>query len=353
MPNRTLSPDELRNANELLEYWIAWTHNSGTRKTTRDYSAPNATPGFRLKAGTSEPRKPLAQRRHGTWQLPSAERGRDRLARACRCRFRTDVLRRASLGPFVECLSKGRVPGEYMCNLDPDLRADALARSPDWAPRGGTSRTRRWCTDSSGGSRCPRRYASGRIRNTPSPSIRGYARSVSADVRPAAGRREFGDAGLPRVWGVRPREAGPVSNTRQHLYEPKPPFGLRRREDTPAWLHPRPEQARKDLGGRNARIADRSATSSARATGRDSRRAAVRARATRPRRRWNTLHPALVGQRVSARPRQLAVGEGLLAGLGERGGAETEFAAPAADDEPLDPASVAGRLDEEVQKSCT
>ena len=51
-------------------------------------------------------------------------------------------------------------------------------------------------------------------------------------------------------------------------------------------------------------------------------------------------------------PRQLAVGEGLLAGVGERderGGAESEFAPPSADDEPLDPAAGAGRLHEEVQ----
>ena len=66
----------------------------------------------------------------------------------------------------------------------------------------------------------------------------------------------------------------------------------------------------------------------------------------------NALSAALLGEGVAAGPRQLAVGEGLLAGFGERderGGAETEFAAPAADDEPLDPASGAGRLDEQVQ----
>ena len=52
---------------------------------------------------------------------------------------------------------------------------------------------------------------------------------------------------------------------------------------------------------------------------------------------WNTLDPSLVGQRVTAGPRQLAVGEGLLTGFGERderGGAESEFASPSADDEP-------------------
>ena len=66
----------------------------------------------------------------------------------------------------------------------------------------------------------------------------------------------------------------------------------------------------------------------------------------------NTLDAALVGQRVTSGPRQLAVGEGLLAGVGERderGGAESEFAAPSADDEPLDQAAGAGGLDEEVQ----
>ena len=44
--------------------------------------------------------------------------------------------------------------------------------------------------------------------------------------------------------------------------------------------------------------------------------------------------------------------KGLLAGLGERderGSAESEFAASSAEDEPLDPASSAGRLDEQVQ----
>ena len=55
----------------------------------------------------------------------------------------------------------------------------------------------------------------------------------------------------------------------------------------------------------------------------------------------------LLGQRVSARPRRLAVGECQLAGFGEGdepGGAEPEFAAASADDEPLDPAAGAGRL---------
>ena len=66
----------------------------------------------------------------------------------------------------------------------------------------------------------------------------------------------------------------------------------------------------------------------------------------------HALRAALLRERIAAGPRQHAVGEGLLAGLGERderGGAEPEFAAPAADDEPLDPASGAGRLDEQAQ----
>ena len=55
---------------------------------------------------------------------------------------------------------------------------------------------------------------------------------------------------------------------------------------------------------------------------------------------------------VSAGPRQLAVGERLFAGFRERdkrAAAEPEFAASPADDEPLDLASGAGRLDGEVQ----
>ena len=66
----------------------------------------------------------------------------------------------------------------------------------------------------------------------------------------------------------------------------------------------------------------------------------------------NALRAPLVGQRVTAQPCQYPIGERQLAGLGERderGGAETEFAPSSADDEPLDPASGAGWLDEEVQ----
>ena len=60
----------------------------------------------------------------------------------------------------------------------------------------------------------------------------------------------------------------------------------------------------------------------------------------------------LLRERVSVGPGQHAVGEGQFAGLGERderGGAESEFAAPAADDDPLDPASRSGGLDEQIQ----
>ena len=62
--------------------------------------------------------------------------------------------------------------------------------------------------------------------------------------------------------------------------------------------------------------------------------------------RRDSLDAALLRERVAARPGQHAVGEGLLASLGqrnERRGAESEFSAPAADDEPLDPASSPGR----------
>ena len=68
--------------------------------------------------------------------------------------------------------------------------------------------------------------------------------------------------------------------------------------------------------------------------------------------RWHPLDAAFLRERIAARAGQHAVGEGLLAGLGERderGGTESEFAAPAPDDEPLDPTAGAGRLDEQVQ----
>ena len=68
--------------------------------------------------------------------------------------------------------------------------------------------------------------------------------------------------------------------------------------------------------------------------------------------RGNAVRAALLQEGVAAGAGQLAVGEGQIAGLGERderGGAESEFAAAAADDEPLDPASGPAGLDEEVQ----
>ena len=64
------------------------------------------------------------------------------------------------------------------------------------------------------------------------------------------------------------------------------------------------------------------------------------------------LDAAPVGEWVAARAGELPVGHGLLTGLGQRDegdGAEAKFAAPAADDEALDPAAGAGRLDVEVE----
>ena len=59
-----------------------------------------------------------------------------------------------------------------------------------------------------------------------------------------------------------------------------------------------------------------------------------------------------LSERIAARARDLAVGAGDGAGLGERDriyAAESEFALPAADDEPLNPAPGSGRLDEQVE----
>ena len=64
------------------------------------------------------------------------------------------------------------------------------------------------------------------------------------------------------------------------------------------------------------------------------------------------LGAALVGQRIAAGACELAVGEGLFAGLGERDegdAAESEFAPPASDHEPLDPAAGSSRLHVAVQ----
>ena len=64
------------------------------------------------------------------------------------------------------------------------------------------------------------------------------------------------------------------------------------------------------------------------------------------------ISAALLGKRVAPGAGQLSVGEGQLASLGqgdEPGGAEPKFAPASADDDPLDPASGSGRLDEQVQ----
>ena len=64
------------------------------------------------------------------------------------------------------------------------------------------------------------------------------------------------------------------------------------------------------------------------------------------------LRTTLLGKRVAALAGQLAVGQRLLPGLGEgdqRDAAEPELAAPAADDQALNPAPGSARLDEEVQ----
>ena len=47
------------------------------------------------------------------------------------------------------------------------------------------------------------------------------------------------------------------SRTPDNIYERHQLLGLRRREDTPAWLHPRRADAKRDLCGRNALVADR------------------------------------------------------------------------------------------------
>ncbi len=64
------------------------------------------------------------------------------------------------------------------------------------------------------------------------------------------------------------------------------------------------------------------------------------------------LGAAAVGERVSAVAGELAVDEGLVAGLGERDepdAAESDVAPPAADRDALDPAAGAGGLDDEVE----
>lgn len=54
--------------------------------------------------------------------------------RSAPTRFSEDRWRGTSLGPIVECLSNGRVRGDYFCHLDPDLDSDALSRSAGWRP---------------------------------------------------------------------------------------------------------------------------------------------------------------------------------------------------------------------------
>ena len=92
-------------------------------------------------------------------------------------------------------------------------------------------------------------------------------------------------------------------------------------------------------------------SSSARATGRASRRASVQTRAARPRRSWE--RPPRAACRPAGHRPTVPVSDWRAPARGpwrdERGGAETEFAPSSADDEPLDPASGAGWLDEEVQ----
>ena len=66
----------------------------------------------------------------------------------------------------------------------------------------------------------------------------------------------------------------------------------------------------------------------------------------------NAVSAALLGERIAAGAGELAVSDGQFAGLGqgdEPGGAESEFAPSSPDDEPLDPASGSGGLDEQVQ----
>lgn len=49
-------------------------------------------------------------------------------------RFRGVRCRGGSLGPLVECLTRGRVRGDGRCHLDPDLDPAALARPSGWRP---------------------------------------------------------------------------------------------------------------------------------------------------------------------------------------------------------------------------
>ena len=55
-------------------------------------------------------------------------------------RFREVMWHGESIGPIVQCLTKGRVNGQQRCHLDPDLNADALERLPGWRPAFGQSK---------------------------------------------------------------------------------------------------------------------------------------------------------------------------------------------------------------------
>ena len=65
----------------------------------------------------------------------------------------------------------------------------------------------------------------------------------------------------------------------------------------------------------------------------------------------HAVSAVLLGQRVTGGPGELAVGEGLFAGFferNEREAAESEVAALAADDEPLDPTPRSSGSDQEI-----
>ena len=67
---------------------------------------------------------------------------------------------------------------------------------------------------------------------------------------------------------------------------------------------------------------------------------------------WDVLRAPSRGERVTARPRDLAVGEGRLAGFGERDervAAEPEHSGPPAHDQPLHPAPRPRGVDAQIQ----
>ena len=49
-------------------------------------------------------------------------------------RYRDVRWRDSSLAPIVECLTNKCIRGDDKCHLDPDIRADALQRRPEWRP---------------------------------------------------------------------------------------------------------------------------------------------------------------------------------------------------------------------------